>query len=149
MYTVRSDLLTAYRFTAYPVSHLHRRSNDSAYLADRLEWHAICITRDHEDDENEPAGTTDPCMVRDVQPVQESAARLQLEVKGKTMISHASISLCDNLNPGFGYQVRITNDRGQDILFTANDPNTGKDLLTWADALRVLGYYSFSGSKRS
>lgn len=72
---VRSDLPTAYRFTAYPVSHLHRRSNDSAYLADRLAWHAICITRDHEDDdERGTAGAEYARMVRDVFSEQESPA---------------------------------------------------------------------------
>lgn len=57
------------------------------------------------------------------------------------MISEVHISLIDVLNPGVGYQVRILDDRGCTLLFTGSDPADGKDLLTYADALRVAEYY--------
>jgi hypothetical protein len=56
-------------------------------------------------------------------------------------ISEVYISLCDPLNAGFGYQVRILDARGDTLLFTGRDPVTGSDLLTLADALRVAGMY--------
>jgi hypothetical protein len=43
----------------------------------------------------------------------------------------ASISLCDPMNPGFGYQIRIVRAAPPgapvDVLFTSRDPVTGKD----------------------
>jgi hypothetical protein len=66
--------------------------------------------------------------------------RRYLSMATKT-IGDVSISLCDHLNPGFGYQVKITDDRGNVLLFSGRDPQTGKDLLTYADALVVASYY--------
>lgn len=51
-----------------------------------------------------------------------------------------AITLCDALNPGHGYQMRLTLG-GADVFFGAKDPATGADLLTYADALRVASYY--------
>ena len=54
----------------------------------------------------------------------------------------ATISLCDPLNPGFGYQVRITRAAPPgapvDVLFTSCNPNTGESLLTYEQCLDVL-----------
>jgi hypothetical protein len=55
--------------------------------------------------------------------------------------SEVHITLCDPLNPGFGYQIRVTGDRGEQLLFTSRDPVTGKDLETMSDALRVASWY--------
>lgn len=53
-----------------------------------------------------------------------------------------SFSLCDWLNPGFGYSLRIENGlNGETLLFTSVDPGTGRDLLTAADCLRVASAY--------
>ena len=53
----------------------------------------------------------------------------------------AAFTLVDALNPGFGYQIRIT--RGpQTLLWTSRNPATGKDLLTAADCLEVLAMYT-------
>ena len=62
--------------------------------------------------------------------------------RSKTMIGIVSICLVDHLNPGFGYQIRIIDDRGQTVLFTSRDPLTGQDLLTLADCLRVAQNYA-------
>ena len=47
----------------------------------------------------------------------------------------ASITCCDALNPGFGYQIRITRagplDALIDVLFTSSNPVTGASLLTY------------------
>lgn len=53
----------------------------------------------------------------------------------------AVITLCDPMNPSIGYQIRLER-RGERLLFTAVDPMTGTDLITFADALRVAGYYA-------
>jgi hypothetical protein len=57
----------------------------------------------------------------------------------------ASISLCDPMNPGFGYQIRIVRAAPPgapvDVLFTSRDPVTGKDLLTYEQCLDVLAMY--------
>lgn len=54
-----------------------------------------------------------------------------------------SITACDYLNLGFGYQVRITrSDNGSTVLFVSIDPDTGKDLLTLNDCLRVAAKYA-------
>ena len=57
----------------------------------------------------------------------------------------ASITLCDPLNPGFGYQIRITRVAPPgapiDVLFTSRDPATGKSLLTYEQCLDVLTMY--------
>jgi hypothetical protein len=57
----------------------------------------------------------------------------------------ASIFLCDPLNPGFGYQIRITRSAlpgaPVDVLFTSRDPVTDKDLLTYEQCLDVLARY--------
>lgn len=54
----------------------------------------------------------------------------------------ASISLCDPMNPGFGYQIRIVRAAQPgdpvDVLFTSRDPVTGKNLLTYEQCLDVL-----------
>jgi hypothetical protein len=56
-------------------------------------------------------------------------------------IMHVVIALCDSLNHGFGYSILVEKD-GRQLLFTSVDPQDGKDLLTYADALRVAGYYA-------
>jgi len=57
----------------------------------------------------------------------------------------ASITLCDPLNPGFGYQIRITRAAPPgtpvDVLFTACNPATGESLLTYEQCLDVLAMY--------
>jgi hypothetical protein len=57
----------------------------------------------------------------------------------------ASITLCDPLNPGFGYQIRITRAAPPgapiDVLFTASNPATGESLLTYEQCLDVLAMY--------
>jgi len=58
------------------------------------------------------------------------------------IVSEARITLCDHLNEGFGYQVRIVDTRGDVLLFTSRDPVSGKDLLTYEHALRVAGAYA-------
>jgi hypothetical protein len=57
-------------------------------------------------------------------------------------IAHVEIGLCDVLNPRFGYQIRVTDDDGETLLFTSLDPVTGRDLLTYSDALRVACSYA-------
>lgn len=51
------------------------------------------------------------------------------------------VSLCDHLNSGFGYQLRIVDDRGALLLLTTCDPVSGRELLTVDDALRVATAY--------
>ena len=63
-------------------------------------------------------------------------------------ISECRIGLCDNMNPSIGYQIRIVDSEGKDILFASRDPVDGKDLLTYNDALRVAGYYAEPSSGR-
>jgi hypothetical protein len=58
-----------------------------------------------------------------------------------TKLIDASFSICDLLNPGFGYQVRITDDSGRELLFSSRNPATGDDLLTPKDCLRVIEMY--------
>ena len=58
------------------------------------------------------------------------------------MVSTVHIGLCDNLNPGFGYQIEIVNTHGVRVLFTSRDPATGAGLDTLSDALRVASYYA-------
>lgn len=59
----------------------------------------------------------------------------------------ASFSLCDPLNPGCGYQLKITKGRAQSVgeppplLFTTVAPDDGSDLLTAADCVRVINMY--------
>ena len=57
----------------------------------------------------------------------------------------ATISICDPMNPGFGYQIRITRaappGTSVDVLFTSRNPVTGKDLLTYEQCLDVLAMY--------
>jgi hypothetical protein len=61
----------------------------------------------------------------------------------------ASISLCDHMNPGNGYQIRITDARnGADVLFTSRHPVTGEDLLAYEQCLEVLQMYSDRTSLR-
>ena len=54
---------------------------------------------------------------------------------------YVSFGAVDALNPRAGYQIRIESDTGRTILFTSQDPSTGKPLTTAADCLRVAGYY--------
>lgn len=56
-------------------------------------------------------------------------------------IGELCVSLCDPLNPEFGYQVKIHDDRGKLLLLTSRNPVTGKDLWTYKDALEVAYYY--------
>jgi hypothetical protein len=56
-------------------------------------------------------------------------------------IGEARIALIDAANPSIGYQLRVVNTRGETVLFTAADPTTGSDLVTFSDALRVVGAY--------
>lgn len=56
-------------------------------------------------------------------------------------IAAVIITLCDPLNAGFGYQIKVQNDRGGILLFANRDPATGAELLTLADALRVAHSY--------
>lgn len=57
----------------------------------------------------------------------------------------ATIFFCDPLNPGFGYQIRITRAAPPgapvDVLFTSRHPVTGEDLLTYEQCLDVLTMY--------
>jgi len=57
----------------------------------------------------------------------------------------ATITLCDHMNPGVGYQIRITRTAAPgapvDVLFTACNPATGADLLTYEQCLDVLAMY--------
>jgi len=47
--------------------------------------------------------------------------------------------LCDPLNPGFGYQVKVTDRRtGETIWHSSVDGATGKDLLTEEDCIRAI-----------
>jgi hypothetical protein len=59
-----------------------------------------------------------------------------------TKIGEVRVALCDPLNPGFGYSVRLVDHRGKTLVLTSRDPETGADLLTCADALRVAGVYA-------
>ncbi len=52
----------------------------------------------------------------------------------------ATIHLIDPMNPSIGYRVHITRGR-ETVLLTSRDPASGKDLLTFTDATRVLAYY--------
>lgn len=54
----------------------------------------------------------------------------------------ASFALCDHLNPGFGYQVKITDAlSGESMLFTSKHPVDGSDLLTAGDCMDVINAY--------
>lgn len=56
----------------------------------------------------------------------------------------ASFTLCDHLNPGFGYQLHISRRRhggNETLLFTSRAPDTGDDLLNAADCMRVIAMY--------
>jgi hypothetical protein len=66
----------------------------------------------------------------------------------------ASISLCDPMNPGGGYQIRIThaappNAPVVDVLFTSRNPATGEALLTYEQCLDVLAMYRRSPSENA
>ncbi len=50
------------------------------------------------------------------------------------------IALCDHLNPGFGYAIEITR-REKQLVFTSRAPDTGKDLQSIADCLRVVAMH--------
>jgi hypothetical protein len=53
----------------------------------------------------------------------------------------ASFSLINALNPQFGYSVRIT--RGDRVLLhTSVAPDTGDDLLTSSQCVRVIAMYA-------
>jgi hypothetical protein len=58
----------------------------------------------------------------------------------------ASISFVDPLNPGVGYQIRITRAAPPgapvEVLFTSRNPATDHDLLTYEQCLDVLTTYS-------
>jgi hypothetical protein len=54
------------------------------------------------------------------------------------IIGDVHIALCDPLNPGFGYQLRITSSHGEELMHASVDTVTGKDLLTVEDALAVV-----------
>ena len=57
----------------------------------------------------------------------------------------ASFNLIDVRNPSIGYQLRIRNaENGVDLLFTSKAPDTGENLLTAADCLRVIAMYDDS-----
>ena len=58
------------------------------------------------------------------------------------MIDQVVIALCDVLNPGFGYQVRVVDERGLLLISASKDPVTGSDLLSLADAIRVAATYA-------
>lgn len=64
--------------------------------------------------------------------------------ESKVKISEIHTALCDHLNEGFGYQIRIIDTRGNTVLFTSCDPANGTDLLTYKDALRVAEQYAKS-----
>lgn len=55
---------------------------------------------------------------------------------------HVSFGPVDALNPESGYSVRIIGERGDVLLFTGRAPDTGADLLTPADCLRVISMYA-------
>lgn len=57
------------------------------------------------------------------------------------MDMHASFGPVDTLNPGCGYQVRITDEYGREILFTSQAPDTGNALRSPADCMRVIAMY--------
>jgi hypothetical protein len=52
----------------------------------------------------------------------------------------ADIVLCDNFNPELGYSVRVA-EGCSTLFFGTTDPATGAPILTFEDAVRVLGYY--------
>lgn len=56
---------------------------------------------------------------------------------------HISVYLApiDALNPGFGYSLRISSAIGDCLLFTDKAPDTGEELKTAADCLRVAAMY--------
>lgn len=59
-----------------------------------------------------------------------------------TILINAEFDLCDHLNPGFGYQLKISNaTNGTRLLFTSKHPVTGDDLLTARDCLDVIEAY--------
>lgn len=63
-------------------------------------------------------------------------------MQNPTKMLDVSISLCDHMNPGFGYQMRITNAlNGEELLFTSVHPATGRDLLTYDECLDVANMY--------
>lgn len=52
-----------------------------------------------------------------------------------------TFGVCDHLNPGHGYFIRITrSDNGQKVLHTSQHPVTGKD-LDFAGCLEVAAMY--------
>ena len=48
----------------------------------------------------------------------------------------------DQLNPETGYQITIEKCDGTVLLSSGQDPHTGKQLLSAADCIRVVTYYS-------
>ncbi len=70
---------------------------------------------------------------------------LRLRVSSFMANLEASLSLCDPMNPGFGYQLRIVRVAAPgapvDVLFTSRNPVTGEDLLTFGQCLDVLAMY--------
>ena len=60
--------------------------------------------------------------------------------KPDTFMVEATINFCDPLNPGIGYQVKVTK-RGKIILNTSYFPGTGEAILTFTGAVRVLTMY--------
>lgn len=55
-----------------------------------------------------------------------------------TTIGSIHISLCDALNPSCGYDLRVTDSHGRELVFTSTDPATGKLLLSVEHALGVM-----------
>lgn len=58
-------------------------------------------------------------------------------------MKHLSVSFAviDPLNPQFGYSLKIEDEFGHTLLFTSRAPDTGKDLLSPADCMRVVAMY--------
>lgn len=58
-------------------------------------------------------------------------------------MKHLYVQFCliDPLNPGFGYSLRIEEAVPRVLFFGSKAPDTGADLLTPADCLRVIQMY--------
>lgn len=63
-----------------------------------------------------------------------------MEIKRDNPCS-VTFSLCDHLNPGFGYQIKIVNGNGATVLLTDKHPLTGAD-LDFAGCLEVASMYA-------
>jgi hypothetical protein len=60
----------------------------------------------------------------------------------------ATITLCNRLNPEIGYHVKITKyaengpREGEVILFTSCAPDSGEDIISFNEAVRIVTMYT-------